>query len=659
MSGTATDSPPQWLAQTQLRWVWLAWEPLMMLRRHGGIFEAMQANAHWSEHWFHRIHSEEYIRTLADAGFNCVTTHFHKGFGPKAEADEMDMTRRLIDICHRHGIRVLAYVQSMSIMYETFLKEMPAAETWLQVDETGRPRTYAEQYWRLFPCLSHDDYVAFVETMVEKAIVWAGADGVWLDNTNFMACQCAACQRKFRTFLARRYPRPDPDRFGIDSLEAVRLPVVGRTYDPVYQEAMRFRCESLTAFAGRVRQQVRALNPEAAVAANFGAPCPYNAADVLGVDFGRCERAVDIVLAENGNFPTVEDGQVIHQAFGFKAGHAHGAVVVPSHWRLGPGDAVVTIMPDDVKQVALTLAECAAFGRRCIGATWAARADDLGRSTFLERPDVLPVVRRYNRFFAEHERHYLHARSLANVATYRNFASSAFAHEDFNSCVLGFEQSLLLGRVPFDVLFEDNLFERDRLRQYEVLVLANVLCLSDDEVERIRAFVLGGGGLIATGQTSLFDENLRQRRDFALADLFAAHERVMFLPQVPERVTFNHLNYQLRPALPTAHRELNGYVESLCAGGLPLRVCAEGLVAADITRADGEVNIHLVNYDNVCSVREVEVSIRVGAAMEHSVAHRTPDGADEVLEASRDEDRYVVRVPRIETYSLLVFSDRR
>ena len=53
-----------------------------------------------------------------------------------------------------------------------------------------------------------------------------------------------------------------------------------------------------------------------------------------------------------------------------------------------------------------------------------------------------------------------------------------------------------------------------------MLVLPNAAALSDAQAEAVRAYVRGGGGLVATGETSLCDELGRPRRDFALADLF-------------------------------------------------------------------------------------------------------------------------------------------
>src|SRR5262249_53217704 len=43
------------------------------------------------------------------------------------------------------------------------------------------------------------------------------------------------------------------------------------------------------------------------------------------------------------------------------------------------------------------------------------------------------------------------------------------------------------------------------------------------QVKTVRGFVERGGGLIATGQSSLFDERGEARADFGLGDLFGAH----------------------------------------------------------------------------------------------------------------------------------------
>lgn len=60
----------------------------------------------------------------------------------------------------------------------------------------------------------------------------------------------------------------------------------------------------------------------------------------------------------------------------------------------------------------------------------------------------------------------------------------------------------------------------NELKRFAVIVLPNAAALSDTQVAAIREYVQHGGGLVATVETSLFDELGRPRRDFALADVF-------------------------------------------------------------------------------------------------------------------------------------------
>ncbi len=71
------------------------------------------------------------------------------------------------------------------------------------------------------------------------------------------------------------------------------------------------------------------------------------------------------------------------------------------------------------------------------------------------------------------------------------------------------------------------------LAKYRVLVLANAAALSDAQADAVRAYVKGGGGLVATAETSLCDELGRHRRDFALADVFGISYRGR--PRAPEK----------------------------------------------------------------------------------------------------------------------------
>ena len=83
----------------------------------------------------------------------------------------------------------------------------------------------------------------------------------------------------------------------------------------------------------------------------------------------------------------------------------------------------------------------------------------------------------------------------------------------------GMYYALLEGRFLFDFVHEDRM-EPERLSKYYALILPNVAMLSDAQCEQLRAYVKAGGSLLATFETSLYDQDNKPRTNFGLADIF-------------------------------------------------------------------------------------------------------------------------------------------
>ena len=82
----------------------------------------------------------------------------------------------------------------------------------------------------------------------------------------------------------------------------------------------------------------------------------------------------------------------------------------------------------------------------------------------------------------------------------------------------GAVQALIRDRIPYLPVHADHIVrEAERL---SLLILPNVGALSDSQCDAIRRFVADGGGVLASGASSLYDEDGEPRDDFALADLF-------------------------------------------------------------------------------------------------------------------------------------------
>ena len=86
---------------------------------------------------------------------------------------------------------------------------------------------------------------------------------------------------------------------------------------------------------------------------------------------------------------------------------------------------------------------------------------------------------------------------------------------------LGMYHALIEARIPFEMV-NDRLLDTEHLKPFKLLILPNIAALSETQCEQIKQYIQRGGSLVATFETSLYDEWGKRRRDFGLADLFGA-----------------------------------------------------------------------------------------------------------------------------------------
>ncbi|HEX4425588.1 MAG TPA: beta-galactosidase trimerization domain-containing protein, partial [Terriglobales bacterium] len=96
-------------------------------------------------------------------------------------------------------------------------------------------------------------------------------------------------------------------------------------------------------------------------------------------------------------------------------------------------------------------------------------------------------------------------------------------HAYMHETTQGIYDALLRGRFAFDFVHEDRL-DPERLSKYRALLLPNIAVLSDRQCQQIRDYVQSGGSIMASFETGLYDENLKQRTDFGLADILGVNK---------------------------------------------------------------------------------------------------------------------------------------
>jgi hypothetical protein len=102
--------------------------------------------------------------------------------------------------------------------------------------------------------------------------------------------------------------------------------------------------------------------------------------------------------------------------------------------------------------------------------------------------------------------------------------SSGKVEERYLAHVFGAFRACVEEHLPTTMIEDWNLTS-DELKKYAVLVLPNTACLDDSQLKAIKDYVQNGGGLVATLDTSLFNEFGDPRPNFGLADVFGVDYR--------------------------------------------------------------------------------------------------------------------------------------
>jgi Hypothetical glycosyl hydrolase 6/Beta-galactosidase trimerisation domain len=145
--------------------------------------------------------------------------------------------------------------------------------------------------------------------------------------------------------------------------------------------------------------------------------------------------------------------------------------------------------------------------------------------TLRDRRWLAPVEQLYTWHF-RNERYLRNTEPMARVAMVYSQQTARWyggtqARQKVEDHAQGFYHAMIEARIPFEML-HDGLLDAAHTGRFKVLVLPNIAALSDAQCAQLRDFVRRGGSLVATYETSLYDERGARRTDFGLADLFGA-----------------------------------------------------------------------------------------------------------------------------------------
>jgi hypothetical protein len=415
-----------------------------------------------------------------------------------------DLLGEYLPEARKNGLRVFIY-------FNVHAYSLPFGEKhpeWRQIREDGSPLTGIYETATSF-CVN-SPYREWV-FQIDRDLCAYPIDGVFYDGPIFFpeTCYCRYCREKFRS------------RYG------GALPSKKERQGKKFGQLLDFQAASLADFLRDSQKVIKGINPQVAL---------YMNGSVLGGNYatGRLARVInpeeDLILNEGGflyndltRVPLWRPGVMARlqetQAGGKPYVVACAAALKSWNMSLLPEPELRLLHADSIANGASVY-----FGM--FPSEW-------------DQPEI-QALGAMNRFFAQHFAYYKGTRSEARVAvvwsdTTANFYAGSAAQlidvarvparsniGNLEAEFWGLTEAIIRAHAPFDVL-DDYSLEHEALDRYRAIFLPNVACMDQASAARLEDYVQRGGGLVASFETSLYDEVGVRREDLALAKLFGVH----------------------------------------------------------------------------------------------------------------------------------------
>jgi Hypothetical glycosyl hydrolase 6 len=483
---------------------------------------------------------------------------------------DTDPFGELVKGCRRLGMHVIARTDPHAVRDEVE-RQHP---DWIAVDAEGRRRRHWANPDLWVTCALGPYNFEFMTAVHREIVSRYPVDGVFGNRwSGHGQCWCEHCRTNFKQATGLELPRTDDpaDRARREYIlwRRTRLIEVWKVWDAA----------------------IRGINPEARFIPN-SAPDDRSVSERAPIRFAdyQARRGLTAPWANGRRAKEMRALMGMRPIGGiFSVG-----VEEPYRWK----DSV-----QSEPEIRLWVADATAHGMR----PWFTKF-----SGVLYDRRWLPIVERIYGWHHRHERYLRNTASLARVAmvtseqtgTFYKGAPGRTASDHAN----GMYQALVESRVPFDMLHE-TLLTPDRLDRYALLIMANVAALSNTQCDAIRAYVGRGGSLLATFETSLYDEWGVRRGDFGLSDVLG----VSFDGGIDGPMQNSYLNLEAEQPADRRHPIVAGFdgVPRIINGVWRVRVKPRGPFPSPITLIPSYPDLPMEDvYPRVARTNSREVYLR-------------------------------------------------
>ena len=393
----------------------------------------------------------------------------------------------MVAACRKMGMTVIARTDPHAIRQAA----CDAHPEWVAVEANGQKRRHWANPELWVTCALGPYNFDFMTEVHREIITLYDVDGIFSNRWHgHGTCYCESCRRLFRAFS------------GMD------IPVPGQSTPEADRKYILWRRQRLTELWGVWDDTIRKVRPQSRFIPN-GPPDLKTAgerADILFQD--RQARRGLTCPWMNGRYAKELRATMGRKPIGgiFSVG-----LEEPYRWK----DSVQS--PAEIR---VWVAESVAHGMR----PWFTKF-----SAVLYDRRWLKVVEDIYRWHHSVERYLRNESPIARVGLVYSEQTADFydrgkAHQSPEDHLKGAYHGLVEARIPFEMV-HDNLLEPARLSSFKVLILPNIAALSSEQCRQLADFVEAGGSIVASFETSLYDEWGEKRSDFGLKELFGVGYR--------------------------------------------------------------------------------------------------------------------------------------
>jgi hypothetical protein len=402
---------------------------------------------------------------------------------------DSDPFGQLVAGCRKLGMVVIARTDP----HATYDDVRDAHPDWIAVDANGNPRRHWASPEMWVTCGLGPYNFEFMTEVKKEIMSRYRVDGIFINRWDGSGmCYCEHCAKNFRAATGQDLPRSS------DPLNPAR-----RAY-------ILWRQQRLFDLWRLWDGEVRRINPNSCVIPNTGGGATSS------LDMQKIGELAPTLFADRqarrglaAPWANGKNGKEFRATMGRKpiVGIFSVGVEEPYRWK----DSV-----QSEAEIRLWVADGIANGLR----PWFTKF-----SGVLHDRRWLRVVEDIYRRHARWEKYLRNETALARVALVYSQQTAWFYGGDragsrVEDHTLGWYQALVEARIPFEMV-HDRLLDAAHAGQFRTLILPNIAALSDAQCDQLRAFVKSGGSLVATHETSLYDEWGVKRKDFGLGDLLS------------------------------------------------------------------------------------------------------------------------------------------